>query len=125
MKTLVRHMREVQDDSTGETYFLNKKDYLKLRNANEPVSIIQNGGYTEALAYSDSGKLIGCSRAYCNPSDTFNRKIGRAIATGRLSKKLYSTKQHTPQLRPSSQDVTDFVLDLAGLGAGVFNSRPL
>lgn len=116
MKTLVRHMREVEDLSTGETYFLNKKQYLELRDAGEPVSMIQNAGYTEALAYNDEGKLIASSKAYCNPSDTFSRKIGRAIATGRLQKQLYGAKQRP--MRPSAQDITDIVLTLAGLGIG-------
>lgn len=120
MKTLVRHMREVQDDSTGETYFLNKKQYLELRDAGEPVSIIQNAGYTEALAYNDSGRLIASSKAYCNPNDTFSRKIGRAIATGRLKKQLSNTKLHKAPL-----DFGDFVLGLASLGAFTFNKHPL
>lgn len=120
MRTLVRHMREVVNNETGDVYFLNKKQYLELRDAGEPVSIIQNAGYTEALAYNDSGRLIASSKAYCNPSDTFSRKIGRAIATGRLEKQLSNTKQHKAPL-----DFGDFVLMLAGLGASAFNTRPL
>lgn len=50
------------------------------------------GGLTVAQIY-DGEKLIAEGTALCSPDDNFNKKIGRAIATGRALKELRKTGQ--------------------------------
>jgi hypothetical protein len=45
---------------------------------------------TEALVvHRDSGAIVFDSWSYCSKNDNPNRKIGRAIAVGKLAKKLW------------------------------------
>jgi len=85
-------MREVVDERNGETYYMPKKDYRLAVENGEPLCIIQNGGYSEALAYTDSGELIASAKAQCSVADTFSRRLGRTIAMNRLNKKLEAVR---------------------------------
>lgn len=105
MKTLVRHMRAVVDESNGETYYMPKKDYRQAVEKGQPLVIMQNAGYTEALCYTDSGKLIASAKAECSEADTFSRKLGRTIAMNRLNKKLEAAPTSKRKIGGHSYDV--------------------
>jgi hypothetical protein len=51
------------------------------------VTISPCGGSTIAQVY-DGDTMVAESAAICSPFDNFNKKIGRAIATGRALKSL-------------------------------------
>lgn len=100
MKTLVRHMREVLDLENGETYYMPKKDYVNaVDNEGAMLALTQNGGYTEALAYTDDGQLIASAKAECSRADTFSRKIGRKVALNRLNLKLEAVTANEKPIR--------------------------
>ena len=49
----------------------------------ETDEISSRGGATVAIMQADNNKVL-VSIARCNPSDVFNKKVGRTIAAGRL-----------------------------------------
>ncbi len=60
-----------------------------------PDNILPNGGKTIAYMIDTQGNTLEAS-ANCSIKDTYNKKLGRIIATGRLLKKLgLDTKKAT------------------------------
>lgn len=49
------------------------------------------GGVT--VAYEQLGEVLLYAESRCNPQETFNRKIGRTAATGKLKKYIENPKQ--------------------------------
>ena len=93
MKVVIRHLREVIARINGqyEMLYLTKRQYKQMANEHHlfdpnfhPICIVQDGGYTEALLYDQFGNKLAEARAFCGKGDTFNRKLGRKIALGRL-----------------------------------------
>ena len=94
---------------------LRNNDYAELEPAIErPHS---NGGAT--IAYSvlpngDDKVIVEAAIAYCSPRDTFNRRVGRSVAAGRLRKGGVSANgnpNRTVHLLPKPDDK-------GGAGAG-------
>jgi len=109
MTIVVRHLREcyIPVEGCDEQVFITKRQFKQLcddfiTNCEQKVArgeigydevvtgpaIVQNGGYTEAIAYNHMGMKITSARATCGLDDTFNRRLGRTIALNRLEAKL-------------------------------------
>jgi len=61
---------------------MDKIQYMHYRSTNGT-----HGGATVAILPLENNKVF-ISIAYCNPADTFNKKLGRAISAGRLQAAL-------------------------------------
>ena len=62
--------------------------YLHIRNydgVQHPENLLPHGGVTFAYERITSDALL-VARADCSPRDNYNKKIGRAVAAGRLEK---------------------------------------
>lgn len=68
-----------------------RNKFIEYKNQfNGVASIESKGGTTiayEVVNTDNNTKIINYAVARCNPQDNFNRKIGRAISEGRLTKK--------------------------------------
>lgn len=66
---------------------MNKVEFMHYRKFDNDlyngVSVSSRGGATIAILPGDNG-LAMIAVARCNPTDVFNKKVGRAIAGGRL-----------------------------------------
>lgn len=80
IKVFVTHFRKFQD----YFYFLTRWEGKEL-GLGSPLS---KGGVTEAIVVDGDGKILATGMASCCPKDSYNKKIGRDIATGRALKKL-------------------------------------
>lgn len=54
-------------------------------------TITAKGGVT--VAYETLGDTVLYAESRCNPHETFNRKLGRKVATGKLNKYLTNPQQ--------------------------------
>jgi hypothetical protein len=72
--------------------------YVHLRQKQEDGSLDVHGGAT--IAYIADDTTITCSLARCNVKDNFCRRVGRAIATGRLHNGLYARLPRPAQTDP-------------------------
>lgn len=64
--------------NTNETF------YGHMRNINDDQTVSGKGGTTVAFRIVPKGVQYGV--AHCNEADTFNKRLGRTIAKGRLDK---------------------------------------
>lgn len=65
-----------------------KTQYLHLRDRNQDGSVEPRGGITYAFQEYDEGHIL-FAVAYCSTKDNFNKRYGRAKASGRLNSKNY------------------------------------
>jgi len=61
--------------------------WIHCRIEDDSGKTLPRGGETIAYILNDKGKRIS-GHAYCSVKDTYNKKLGRTIATGRLLKSL-------------------------------------
>lgn len=67
--------------------FIHLRYHFKdLRSRNNPYGIYNKGGVTIAYQIFDFNRKIFFAIALCSMKDNFNRKIGRAVASGYLEK---------------------------------------
>lgn len=77
MKIVVKHYRLV--DGVPMANSIIRMNRLK---------VDSKGGFTVAVAYDESGNAVAQAKAECSQLDNFNKRLGRAIATGRLAAQL-------------------------------------
>ena len=74
----IRQFRRLNNDEIAR--FKEKHPGVK----SPEMTVVSNGGAT--IGYIRDGNKVMYSMAFCNPKDTFCRRVGRAITRGRLLK---------------------------------------
>lgn len=72
------------------------------------------GGVTVALELDPTRTGYQAAVAVCSPRDAFSRRIGRAIAEGRLSSQVYAVPASIADGRPDAYAVTTLAARAAG-----------
>ena len=72
--------------------------YIHNRKLNQDGTITPNGGLTIAYVLGEGFKVVGWAAARCHDKDHYNKKIGRAKASGRLlSNNWFQECEPTPE----------------------------
>lgn len=64
---------------------MNEIRFLHIRNHTKEGTLCPNGGATVAISKADSKHYV-FNVAHCSDKDVFCKKLGRAVASGRLQK---------------------------------------
>lgn len=86
---------------------MQKFEYMHYRTADKT-----RGGATVAIYPQDTTKTALIAIARCGPHDVFNKKIGRAIASGRISAFLAGRpSEHVEQIVVENPDDLKMIVD--------------
>jgi len=60
--------------------------FVHVRNYTWDGAVHPTGGHTIAYEYNPDTRVAAYAVAHCSPKDHYNKKIGRAVSSGRLGK---------------------------------------
>ena len=79
---------------------MEKIKFIHFRRRDKNYELLATGGLTMAAMIGEDNKVFRLSLAYCSNKDNYNKKIGRAITTGRI---FDINNPHTAQVPKQEQ----------------------